>query len=460
MTNASQRYVNSADKAPAESSAERRGFSQLHRLPPPTHDAGTSMAAGTARKRSAAQAFPDDVPPGPAAKRRRLQGAKTTLQTLPFEIKHNIIAHAVNDTDYWRAYETYLNVSLASRDLRGVTKALPMSEFKENLAGGHRIAEAVVKAYFRDGRFSDNDIGSNQRHIGDETAAVSGILEFRSPEERTRIFESIAKKEDVLVRMLGYSNIAAKADLFKKHEIAKMDGDALNAFKEHGGWPNGKNLAAQVLAIRYDDIEGDYRLQIRQVLFEDVQRRIEFSKAILDANRSLLKHDDLRTMVLADVDTLPDPHGALAVIASYIDKNSPRETNFIIKESLQYIREFGEEHGHDGAALAIARVFEGTVKPENVDRVNELRGSDCAKGRTLAAAFETVQRGRAHEVPIEGRIEGTSKLLRQLEASKNNPDHNPSRNGVLDVTRSNHMQMKAARVTLINTIRERDNRAR
>ncbi|MBX5242789.1 hypothetical protein [Rhizobium sp. NLR22b] len=386
-----------------------------------------------------------------------------TLQDLPSETLHNIIVHAVSDSDTWRAYKTHLSLSLTSRHLNKVTNATKaMRDYKENLDRDILMSKAVVEAYFPGDKFSGND----KRLFEYQTDAVSEIIRSLSPEKRSQVFRGIASAEDDKKRMEGYANIATQADFLTKEEAAKMDREALDNFKGHSVWPDNLNPAARVLAIRYHDIDSDARQQIRHVLFSDVnrQRRIEFSNAIIACKPSLLKEDfRLAEMVRTSIDDLFDPHGALAVIADHVDKKSPLGTDFVVRESLRFIgkpTEFGAEHGRNAPALAIARVIDGEIRPEYRDQIRTLTESDSVEGRALVAALSTVEKGKPREVPIEGGISGTTELFSELIISIDEPDIRTAVEGVSAVARSARRGTDAAREALMNTVRERDDWAR
>lgn len=133
--------------------------------------------------------------------------------------------------DAWRSNETLGAVLSTSRHVHNLANSKALRQYKNNLDGGRLVSEAVIETAFLDKTFSDAPMRGDQRHIGNEAPAVTFTLEFRSPEKRSEIFNNISAK-DVELRMLGYSYIADRADLFQEHETSHMDRDALNTFRQ------------------------------------------------------------------------------------------------------------------------------------------------------------------------------------------------------------------------------------
>ncbi|MBY5775303.1 hypothetical protein HFN63_35815 [Rhizobium leguminosarum] len=386
----------------------------------------------------------------------------TGWNKLSNELQHKIIAHAVDDSDAWRANETLGAVLRTSRHFHDLAGSRALRQYKDNLDGGRLVSEAVTETTFPNNNFSDNTIWWGRRDIGKEAAAVTPALEFQSPEMRSEIFNNIAAKA-ADKRMLGYSYIAERADLFQDHETSHMYRDALNTFREDN--PFTRYSAAVVLVKRYDDIGHEARAQLQETVSynENERQRVDFSEAIANCNPSLLKDDSLRLLVRENLGRLEDPHEALAQLASYIDKNSRADTDFIIEESF---RRFGgstvsgEEHGLKAPALAIAKVFDGNIRQEHRDRIAELRQSDTEKGHALASAFKELERDRPGEASIESGMRGSAKLLRKVVRSQNMSDEVAAIDGVGDVAKSNQKQMNAARKALMNSVCDRNDRVR
>lgn len=373
---------------------------------------------------------------------------------LPDELKHRIIAHAVNDPDTWRANETLGAVSLTSHHLHNLAGSKALQQYKENLHGGLLVSHAVIETAFPDKNFSDGPIDWDQRHIGKEAAASTPALEFQSPEMRSDVFNNISAK-GVEERMLGYSYIAERADLFTKHESSHMYRDALNLFQEDNpsvGFT--RYLAATVLVKRYDDIGPEARAQVQEGVSKNDHERVNFCNAIVDCNPSLLKDDKLRLLVRENLDRIEDPHKALAQLASYIDKNSQADTDFIVEQSFRYFggnTVQGLEHGLKAPALAIVKVFDGTMRQEHRDKIVELTESDTDEGRALASAFEELGRDQPPEALIKVGMRESAKLLREKTATIEN---------VGDVAKSAAKQMNAAREALMNSVCDRNDHVR
>lgn len=389
----------------------------------------------------------------------------TGWNKLPNELQHKIIAHAVDDSDAWGANETLGSVLRTSGHVHNLAGSKALRQYKDNLDGGRLVSEAVIETAFLDKTFSDDAPFWNRRHIGQEAAAVAPALEFQSPEMRSEIFNNIAAKA-VDKRMLGYSYIAERADLFQEHETSHMDRDALNTFREDN--PPGdltRYSAAAVLVKRYDDIGHEARAQLQETVSnnENQPQREDFSDAIVNCNPSLLKDDSLRLLVRESLNDVQDPHEALAQLASYIDKNSRADTDFIIEQSLRRFGGMtvsGEEHGLKAPALAIAKVFDGNIRQEHKDRIAELKQSDTEEGRALASAFKELERDRPAEASIESGMRGSAKLLRKVVRSQNMSDEVAAIDGVGDVAKSNQKQMNAARKALMNSVCDRNDRVR
>jgi hypothetical protein len=394
------------------------------------------------------------------------QANATGWNKLSNELQHKIIAHAVDDSDAWKANETYGAVSRTSRHLHNLAaSSKALRQYKDNLDGGRLVSDAVIETAFPDKNFSDRPIrwDRRQRHIGKEAAASTPALEFQSPEMRSEIFNNIAAKA-VDKRMLGYSYIAERADLFQEHETSHMDRDALNTFREDN--PPGaltRFSAAVVLVKRYNDIAPEVRTELQEAVSKKENQRVDFSDAIVNCNPSLLKDDSLRLLVSESLHHLQDPHEALAQLASYIDKNSQADTDFIVEQSLRHFggnTVHGEEHGLKAPALAIAKVFDGNIRQEHRDRIAELRQSDTEEGRALASAFKEPERDRPAEASIESGMNGSAKLLRKVVRSQNMSDKVAAIDGVGDVAKSNAKQMNAAREALMNSVCDRNDRVR
>ncbi|WP_217578608.1 hypothetical protein [Mesorhizobium sp. GbtcB19] len=382
---------------------------------------------------------------------------------LPNELLHGIITHAVNDTDAWKARETFHGVSLTSRHLHELTKSKVLQEYKENLDGGTLVSDAVIETAFKNNNFSDNIYGWDRRHIGTEAAAVTHALEFQPPEKRSEIFNNIAGR-DVQHRMLGYSEIVERADLLQEHEISQIDRNALDTFRDDN--PGlGKYQAAEVLVKRYNDLSSEIRAKLQETLSnnEKQNQRADFSDAIVNCKPSLLEDESLQNVVRESLDVMEDPHEALSQLALYIDKNSRAETDFIIKESLRRLggmTVLGEEHGLNAPARAIAKVSDGNLSPENRKLIEQLRQSHTEEGRALASAFQELERDRPAEASIEGGMRGSIKLLSKLNRSQNMSNEVAAIEGVGDVAISNEKQMNAARRALMNSVCDRSARGR
>ena len=387
----------------------------------------------------------------------------TGWNKLPNELQHKIIVHAADDSDAWRANETLGAVSRTSHHLHNLAGSKALQQYKENLDGGRLVSDAVIETAFPDKNFSDRPILWSRRHIGKETVASTPALEFQSPEMRSDVFNNISAK-DVEKRMRGYSSIAERADLFQEHETSHMYRDALNTFREDNlPGDSTRYSAAKVLVKRYDDIGPEARAQLQEAVSENENRRTDFSDAIVNFNPSLLKDDNLRLLVRESLNDVEDPHEALAQLASYIDKNSQADTDFIVEQSL---RHFGgntvhdEEHGLKAPALAIAKVFDGNIRQEHRNRIAELRQSDTEKGHALASAFKELGRDQPAEASIKGGMRESAKLLREVVRSQNMPVESAAIESVGAVAKSAAKQMDAAREALMNSVRDRNDRVR
>ncbi|WP_117196526.1 hypothetical protein [Rhizobium terrae] len=382
---------------------------------------------------------------------------KVGWRRLSTELQHKIIAHAVDDPDRWRAIKTFTSLLGTSRWVRDLANSRRFREYKENLDGARLVSDAVIETAFPDNNFSDNLIWGNDRHIGKEAAAVTPALEFQSPKMRSKIFYNIAAKT-VAKRMLGYSHIAERADLFQDHEASFMDRDALNTFL--GPDVLGRYQAAEVLAKRYNDIASETRAELEEALSnsENQVQREDFSDAIVYCNPSLLKDDGFRKMVYENLDSSEDPHEALAQLASYVDKNSRAHTDFFIEKSFQLLGGkffHGGEHQLEALSRAIARVFDGNISEENRARIAELRQSDTEDGRALASAFKELERDRPVEASMDsGGMRGSLKLMREMVRSQNISDEVAAIDGVREVATSNEKQVNAARKALMKFDRD------
>lgn len=365
----------------------------------------------------------------------------TGWKELANELQHQIIAHAVDDSDAWKAHETFSSVLRTSRPVRDLANSEALRRYKANLDGGRLVSDAVIETAFPNRNFSDDDISWSRRHIGHEAGAVAAALEFQSPEIRSEIFNNISAK-DVDKRMLGYSHLVERADLFQEHETNHMYRDALNTFRDDN--PPGtltRYSAATVLVKGYYDIGDEARRQIQEAVSTDEAQaqREDLCDAIVNCNPSLLKDDSLRSLVRENLRHLEDPHEALAQLASYIDKNSQTDTDFIIEQSF---RKFGgmtvdgEEHGLRAPALAIAKVYDGNIRQEHRDRIAELRQSDTEEGHALASAFKELEPDQSAEASIEGGMRGSAKLLRQVVSSQNMSGQVAAIQNVGDVAKS------------------------
>ncbi|RWI50539.1 MAG: hypothetical protein EOR16_30240 [Mesorhizobium sp.] len=396
--------------------------------------------------------------------------AKATWHDLPNELRHEIIVHAITDRDAWKANENLTNVSGTSRHFRDLTRSKVVQEYKNNLDGGRLVSDTIIEAAFPNHNFSDNEILENDWHIGKEAAAVAPVLEFQSSRIRSAVFNRISEK-DTEKRMLGYSYIADRADLFQKHEKSHMDSDALNAFREDDRSDEDnpprvltRYSAAAVLVKRYDDLSNEVRSQLEETLSnrENRHQRAVFSDAITNCNPSLLKYDRMRSLVRENLNDMEDPHAALAQLASYIDKNSRDDTNFIIEESLRRLGGVtvqGDEHGLNAPSRAIATVFEGNVSPEHKEKIAGLIQSNGEKGRALASAFKALEQGRLPEPSVETGMRGSAKLLREVTKIYKMPGADAF-DRVGDVAKRTARQMNAAREDLMNSVRDRGARGR
>jgi len=284
------------------------------------------------------------------------------------------------------------------------------------------------------------------------------------------VFHHVVAK-DATNKLLGYTYIAEHADLFQEHELRQMDRDALDTFREdipHAASLNSissafKNyFAAAVLAIRYENIGADARAELQETLSSTKDRRYHknFGDAVVTCNPSLLKHDSIRSLVRESFDVLRDQHEALAQLASYIDRNSRVDADFVVEASF---RQFGgmsddsEEHDLKASALDIAKFFDREIGPEHRDQIAELRQVDTPQGRALASAFE--------ELKVEKRERGRStkvsqKLLKKVEESQNASTQRDRLEGLGEVAQSNQMQMETSRKALMRTVRDRGPRGR
>ncbi|MBX5242754.1 hypothetical protein, partial [Rhizobium sp. NLR22b] len=348
-----------------------------------------------------------------------------------------------------------------NRHFHALTRSTVLKEYKENLDGGTLVSDAVIETAFKNNNFSDIP----DWWMRAEAEAVTHVLESQSPEKRSEILINIAEKEDVNLRMLGYSEIVERADLFEEPEISHIERDALGTFLDDNLSSGQYYPAAAVLVKRYDDLSNEDRVRIRETLWnnEKQSQRADFSDAIINFKPSLLKDDLFRKVVRESLDVMEDPHGALEQLASYIDKNSRADTDFIIKESLRRFGSdtvAGEEHGLNAPAQAIAKVSDGNISPEYRERIAELRRSNTEQGRALASAFQELERDRPAETSIESGMRGSAKLLREINRSQNMPDKIAAIQGVIKVARSNEEQMSAARRALMDSVCDRDRSVR
>lgn len=156
-----------------------------------------------------------------------------------------------------------------------------------------------------------------------------------------------------------------------------------------------RHAAATVLVKRYDDIGDEACPQLQEAAWKNEHQRLDLRDTIIDNNPSLIEDDSLRLLVRVSLHSMEDPHETLVQLASYIDKNSRADTDFIIKESFRCFgvdSVSGEEHALNAPAHAIAKVFDGNVSPEYAVQITKLRQFDTERGRALASAFKELER--------------------------------------------------------------------
>jgi hypothetical protein len=373
------------------------------------------------------------------------------FNALSNELQHKIITHAVDGPDAWKANKTYSAVRRVNRHLHAAAGSGALQRFKENLDGGRLVSEAVIETAFLDKNFSE-PFRWDRRHIGHEVEAVTHALEFQPPEKRSEILNNISSKNP-LEKMLGYARIAERLDLFQKHEIDLIEREALATLQDDESLDDLASFrAAEVLAKRYDDIAPEARAALES-------RQEKFSSAIVYASPSLLRDPGLRSMVRANLSVLDDPHEALSQLASYIDKNSQPEVDFVVEQSL---RRFGEDtptgpqHGLDAQALTIAKLSGATMRTELKDRISELMTSDTEKGRALTSAVEQLADERVAEAPVKLGMRESAKLLRETVGAHNMSDPVAAIERIGTIAKSGERQMNAARRALMDSVCDRN----
>jgi hypothetical protein len=383
---------------------------------------------------------------------------------LPNELRQTIIANAVSDADAWTAKQTLNRLRLTSRDMRDQAESEALQKYRTRLDVGRIISDAVVEVAFpADRGFSFHGIHPSRRHIGHETAALKSALRFRSPAKRSEIFNDISAKS-VSPRMEGYSQIVERAELFQTHETEQIYRDALDTFLDEACVSEfTRYTAASIVVKAYHHLGANARNKVLAAVSRSEAQRWLFGESIAHCNESLLEDDELKKIVREGLDEFEDPHGAIAALASYMDKNSREDTDFIIKRSLRLFDEIsihGEEHRCRYPALAIARVWGEHIGPEQAGEIKRLIEADAEEGRALASALDEIKCDQRNDNSAKFGMRETAKLVLTFVRSQNMPNEIAALDSVREVSKSTEEQWEAARRALMNSHRERADRAR
>lgn len=386
------------------------------------------------------------------------------VETTPNELLSKIIAHAVGSLPAWEANETLSSLSRTSRHFQALSNVRAVQRYKESLDDG-RVASGAVKHFaFPGGRISDAPyyMRSHDRYIESEVAAFGSGLEFESPEARSQIFAAVDEQASV-ERMDGFRSLAVHADLLKPSEVDIIEADALEFFLEGTEEHYETTAAADILATRYDHIDEGAQARIHQAISEDPHKRNAFCDFVVSRNPSLLRHENIRSLVREEFPNFENCHEGVAALASYIDKNSRADTDFIIDASYERWGEEacgGDEYRYPYPARAIARVFDGNISDEQRRRIEETRRSDTEEGRALGAAFEELGRDRSAEHAVAHGPRQSMRLVLHVEKLHGMESPVDALGIAGKISETNAAQLNAARRALMNSVTERDDRSR
>lgn len=383
--------------------------------------------------------------------------------SLPNELLPKIIAHATSTSPAWEANKTLSSLARTSRRIHSLTQGKSFQEYKDGLDGGRIVSSAVKTFAVPGGKFSDKVPWWGIRHIGSEVAALVPALEFQSPAMRSQIFGSISTQGPEK-RMLGYSCLVDRADLLKRNEVNHIEIDALSVFQKTGPeYSLEASPAADILAKRYDYIGDDARDQIHRAISADEMKMKHFGESIVGRNPSLLRHDEIRSLIRKEFRRFENEHASVAVLSSHIDKNSRADTDFIIGASYElWDREscYGDEYRYPCPARAIASVFDGNISDEQRSRIAETTHSDTEEGQALRVAFKDLGRELPAELPVAHGPEQSNQLVLQVKELHGMADAVGAIEIAEEISKTNAAQVNAARKALLDSVSERDDRVR